>query len=116
MRMRWLWPIASIAALTTGAVQATECPDWSPAQAKQELNALHDRLDGWNHAYRVTGQSSVDDAVYDQALKRFSTWRRCFPTQAPAIPAHLADASGNVRSPVAQTGLAKLPDATAQLC
>ena len=113
MRMRWLWPIASIAALTTGAVQATECPDWSPAQAKQELNALHDRLDGWNHAYRVTGQSSVDDAVYDQALKRFSTWCRCFPTQAPAIPAHLADASGNVRSPVAQTGLAKLPDATA---
>jgi DNA ligase (NAD+) len=113
MRMRWLWPIASIAALTTGAVRATDCPDWSPAQAKQEMNALHDRLDGWNHAYRVTGQSSVDDAVYDQALKRFSAWRRCFPTQAPAMPAHLADASGNVRSPVAQTGLAKLPDATA---
>jgi DNA ligase (NAD+) len=113
MRMRWLWPIASIAALTTGAVHATDCPDWSPAQAKQELNALHDRLDGWNHAYRVSGQSPVDDAVYDQALKRFSAWRRCFPAQAPAMPAHLADASGNVRSPVAQTGLAKLPDAAA---
>jgi len=113
MRMRWLWPIASIAALTAGAVHATDCPDWSPAQAKQELNALHDRLDGWNHAYRVTGQSPVDDAVYDQALKHFSAWRRCFPAQAPAMPAHLADASGNVRSPVAQTGLAKLPDATA---
>jgi DNA ligase (NAD+) len=113
MRMRWLWPIASIVALTTGAVRATDCPDWSSAQAQQELNALRDRLDGWNHAYRVSGQSPVDDAVYDQALKRFSAWRRCFPAQAPAMPAHLADASGNVRSPVAQTGLAKLPDAAA---
>jgi DNA ligase (NAD+) len=113
MRMRWLWPIAGIAALTTGAVRATDCPDWSPAQAKQELNALHDRLDGWNHAYRVSGQSPVDDAVYDQALKRFSAWRLCFPEQAPGMPEHLADAGGSVRSPVAQTGLAKLPDATA---
>ena len=113
MRMRWLWPIASITALTAGAVHATDCPDWSPAQAKQELNALYDRLDGWNHAYRVSGQSPVDDAIYDQALKRFSAWRRCFPAQAPAMPAHLADASGDLRSPVAQTGLAKLPDATA---
>ena len=113
MRMRWLWPIASIAALINSAVHATDCPDWSPAQAKQELNALYGRLNGWNHAYRVSGQSPVDDAVYDQALKRFSAWGICFPEQAPAMPAHLADASGNVRSPVAQTGLAKLPDAAA---
>ena len=89
------------------------CPAWPPARARQELDALHARLDRWNHAYRVDGQSPVDDAVYDQALLRFRQWSRCFPRQAPPLPRHLADAGGTVRSPVAQTGLAKLPDAEA---
>ncbi|HEY9238844.1 MAG TPA: hypothetical protein VIP10_08415, partial [Burkholderiaceae bacterium] len=93
--------------------RAADCPDWSPARARQELAALHDRLDGWNHAYRVEGQSPVSDAVYDQAMQRLAAWRHCFPAQAPAPLAHLADAGGRIRSPVAQTGLAKLPDAAA---
>jgi DNA ligase (NAD+) len=95
-----------LALLGYGSVRATDCPAWSPAHAQQELGALHARLDGWNHAYRVSGHSPVDDAVYDQ-------WSRCFPTQAPAPLVHLADAGGDRRSPVAQTGLAKLPDAAA---
>ena len=109
-RDRWCW-FAGFAALVAGNALGAACPDWSAAQARQELVALHDRLDGWNHAYRVTGQSPVDDAVYDQALQQFKRWRGCFPAQAPAELAHLADASGSVLSPVAQTGLAKLPDA-----
>lgn len=113
MRISLLLPLAAIAAFTSHAVLAADCPGWSPLRAKQELRALHDRLDGWNHAYRVTGQSPVDDAVYDQALQQLERWRRCFPAQAPAALAHLADASGETRSPVAQTGLAKLPDAAA---
>jgi DNA ligase (NAD+) len=114
MRREWLLPMVGLAiSVTTAAACAADCPSWSAAQAKQELGALHDRLDGWNHAYRVTGQSPVDDAVYDQALQRFKVWRACFPAQAPAALAHLADASGRAVSPVAQTGLAKLPDATA---
>jgi DNA ligase (NAD+) len=108
--VRWLllslWTTAPMAL-------AADCPDWTPAQATQEMAALHDRLDGWNHAYRVDGQSPVDDAVYDQSLQRLAHWRQCFPAQAPAELAHLADASGRVLSPVAQTGLAKLPDAEA---
>jgi DNA ligase (NAD+) len=99
--------------LFAAAARASDCPDWSSTQAEQELGALHDRLDGWNHAYRVEGQSPVDDAVYDQAQKRLAQWSRCFPAQAPAPLAHLADASGGARSPVAQTGLVKLADATA---
>ena len=99
--------------LVMQAATAGACPAWSPPQAKQELQALRQRLDRWNHDYRVNGQSAVDDAVYDQALARFSQWSRCFPEQAPPMPAHLADAGGSVRSPVAQTGLAKLPDAAA---
>ena len=96
-----------------GSVHAADCPDWSPEQARQELAALHDRLDGWNHAYRVDGHSPVSDAVYDQAEQQLATWSRCFPEQAPAPLAHLGDAGGRVGSPVAQTGLAKLPDAAA---
>ncbi|OOG59492.1 NAD-dependent DNA ligase LigB [Rhodanobacter sp. C03] len=115
MRIGWLLPITAIgiALLAAGGVHAADCPAWSPEQARQEMKALHDRLDGWNHAYRVDGQSPVDDAVYDQALQRLAHWRRCFPAQAPAALAHLADATGRVRTPVAQTGLAKLPDAAA---
>jgi DNA ligase (NAD+) len=105
--------VAAVAACAAGAAHAAACPDWSPAQARQELVALHDRLDGWNHAYRVSGQSPVDDAVYDQASQRFRSWRSCFPAQAPVMPKHLADAGGSARSPVVQTGLAKLPDAAA---
>lgn len=113
MRTEWLLPLTGMVVLAAGNARAADCPDWPAVQAKQELHALHDRLDGWNHAYRVSGQSPVDDAVYDQALQRFKLWRLCFPAQAPAALAHLADASGSVVSPVAQTGLAKLPDAAA---
>ena len=113
MRRNGWWLLAGFAALLAGNALAASCPDWSATQAKQELTALHDRLDGWNHAYRVTGQSPVDDAVYDQALQQFKRWRGCFPAQAPAVLAHLADAGGSIVSPVAQTGLAKLPDAAA---
>lgn len=107
---RWLL-LAICAASRIGL--AADCPAWTPAQAKEEMAALHDRLDGWNHAYRVDGQSPVDDAVYDQSQQRLAHWRHCFPAQAPAELAHLADATGRVRSPVAQTGLAKLADAAA---
>jgi len=113
MHKGWFSLVAGIALSIAGVTRAADCPDWSPARARQELAALHDRLDGWNHAYRVEDQSPVSDAVYDQAMQRLAAWRRCFPAQAPAPLAHLADAGGRIRSPVAQTGLAKLPDAAA---
>ena len=112
MNRRWLLLITA-GAVCAGAAQARDCPPWSSTQAQQEMAALTARVDGWNHAYRVAGQSPVDDAVYDQALQQLGAWRRCFPAQAPALPAHLGDAGGTVRAPVAQTGLAKLPDAAA---
>lgn len=107
------WLLLGVIVLAARLVHAGDCPEWSPARAGQELAALRDRLDGWNHAYRVDGHSPVDDAVYDQALQRFEQWQRCFPAPAVAALNHLADASGRVTSPVAQTGLAKLPDAAA---
>ncbi len=113
MRHRGWCSLVGLMSLAMPPAQAASCPGWSPAQARQELLALHDRLDGWNHAYRVGEQSPVDDAVYDQAMLRFEQWRRCFPAQAPPAPAHLADAGGRAVAAVAQTGLAKLPDAAA---
>lgn len=111
MRKKAWLPLVAVVAMSVNPVHAATCPAWSPAQASREMTALHDRLDGWNHAYRVDGQSPVDDAVYDQAQRRLESWRGCFPAQAPAPLNHLADASGRITSPVAQTGLAKLPDA-----
>jgi DNA ligase (NAD+) len=110
-RCRYLW--AWLLWLGVLPAYAADCPDWSATRAQSELDALHDQLDAWNHAYRVDGQSPVGDAIYDQALRRYRGWRACFPAQAPAELAHLADATGQVRAPVAQTGLAKLPDAAA---
>lgn len=111
MRGTCLLLILLASALATA--RANECPGWPPAQARREMGALRERLDGWNHAYRVEGASPVSDAVYDQAEKQLAAWRQCFPAQAPAPLAHLADDGGRVLSPVAQTGLAKLPDEAA---
>ena len=82
--MRTTCRLLILLASMAGAAHAADCPDWPPARARQELAALHDRLDGWNHAYRVEGQSPVSDVVYDQASQRLAAWRRCFPAQAPA--------------------------------
>lgn len=111
MRKEAWWLLVGVILLAVNDAHAATCPAWSPATATRELAQLHDRLDGWNHAYRVDGQSPVDDAVYDQAQQRLQQWQRCFPAQAPAALKHLADASGRITAPVAQTGLAKLPDA-----
>ncbi|MEW5300132.1 MAG: hypothetical protein WDW36_003085 [Sanguina aurantia] len=81
--------------------------------AHAELTLLHDRIDGWNRAYRAGGESPVDDAIYDQALLRYRRESLCFAAQAPPALVHLADASGSIDSPVAQTGLAKLADGDA---
>ena len=113
MRKQWLGWLAGLIFVCTSSAYAADCPLWSAPRAQQELTALHERLDRWNHAYRVDGQSPVDDAVYDQALLRFKRWQLCFPAQAPTLPTHLGDATGSVRAPVVQTGLAKLPDAAA---
>src|SRR5574337_1762387 len=111
--MRTICLLLTIIALGLGRAQAADCPDWSPARARQEMAALHERLDGWNHAYRVEARSPVSDAVYDQAAQRLAEWQPCSPAQTATPLAPLADAGGRVRSPVAQTGLAKLQNATA---
>jgi len=77
------------------------------------MTALAARVDDWNHAYRVEGRSPVDDALYDQAVRRLGEWRSCFPAQAPGVPPQLAAAGGATLAPVVQTGLDKLDDTAA---
>ncbi|MEO8779556.1 MAG: NAD-dependent DNA ligase LigB [Rhodanobacter sp.] len=113
MRKEAWWLLLGVVVLGFNDACAAACPAWSATRAARELAQLHDRLDGWNHAYRVEGHSPVDDAVYDQALQRLEQWRRCFPAQARGTLNHLGDTNGQLTAPVAQTGLAKLPDAAA---
>lgn len=113
MRHRWRLVCSLLAGCGLAGPCGAACPAWDAPRAVRELKSLHDQLDAWNHAYRVEGRSPVDDAIYDQALARYEGWRACFPAQAPAPLAALADAGGVVPTPVVQTGLAKLPDATA---
>jgi DNA ligase (NAD+) len=113
MRKEAWWLLFGVIAVIANDTCAAACPAWSPAQASRELAQLHDRLDAWNHAYRVEGHSPVDDAVYDQAQQRLEQWQHCFPAPANGALKPLADAGGQITAPVVQTGLAKLPDAAA---
>ena len=72
------------------------------------------RLDGWNHAYRVSGQSAGGRrGLRPGVAAAGATGGDAFPQQAPAMPATSATPAARCGSPVAQTGLAKLPDAAA---
>lgn len=89
------------------------CPPWTPERATSELHTLQTQLAQWDDAYHREGKSPVADELYDQARERLQLWQACFP-QVLAIPASpLASSAGEVRHPVAHTGLDKLPDAQA---
>lgn len=95
-----------------GAV-AGECPRWPEPRAGAELHALDRQLQAWDLAYHRDGVSPIDDTLYDQARERYASWRACFPAQAPPPADPLHGTRGSVRTPVAQTGLAKVHDAGA---
>lgn len=92
---------------------ATDCPAWSPAQARRQLDTLRAHLREWDRAYHRDGHSPVADTLYDQAVARYRQWQHCFPRGAPPLPDPLRAVHGRVHAPVPQTGLAKLPDAQA---
>lgn len=101
------WLVAALLAV------GDACPDWTPAQAREEITVLQQLLREWDLAYHRDGVSPVDDGVYDQARTRETAWRACFPHQAPRIVEPLDGSRGTVSPAVVQTGLAKLADAPA---
>lgn len=91
---------------------AAPCPDWSAERAQRELTALGTQISQWDAAYHRQGQSPISDELYDQARQRLDDWQACFPTQATTPANPLQGSAGEVRLPVAQTGLNKLRDET----
>ena len=94
--------------LFTINAHANTCPNWSPSRAQQQVSTLTQQLKSWDDSYHRLGVSEVSDAVYDQLRTRLEHWRRCFGFSAVDNPLH--SAGGTLLHPVAQTGLAKLPD------
>lgn len=104
---KWIWMIGAWA--VAGYGQAT-CPEWPPAQARQEVHRLNQQVTAWNNAYWRQGSSGVSDEVYDQLSARLMQWRRCFSLLSPADNDDVPPATGEVRHPVAHTGVRKLAD------
>lgn len=92
---------------------ASPCPDWPVERARSELAALGTQIAQWDAAYHRQGQSPISDELYDQARQRLTDWQACIPEQTPAPADPLQGAAGEVRLPVAQTGLHKLRDEAA---
>jgi DNA ligase (NAD+) len=104
---KWIWMIGAWA--VAGYGQAA-CPEWPQAQAIQEVYRLNQQVTAWNNAYWRQGSSGVSDEVYDQLSARLMQWRRCFSLVSPADSDDVPPASGEVRHPVAHTGVRKLAD------
>jgi DNA ligase (NAD+) len=100
--------LLAVAYLTANA---TECPDWPPARALNEITVLQKQIDLWDDTYHRQGRSLVADELYDQSRVRLTEWRTCFDSGPPADP--LRTAGGTVAHPIAHTGLEKLRDGRA---
>lgn len=84
------------------------CPVWSPSRAQEEVSRLQQQLAQWNEAYWKQGASEVSDTVYDQLSARLANWQRCFDLAPAASTSSLS--AGDVKHPVAHTGVQKLAD------
>ncbi len=91
---------------------AAPCPDWAPQRAQTELTGLSRQIAEWDDAYHRQGISMVADELYDQARARLELWSSCFPAAATTNDP-LATSGGQLKHPVAQTGLNKLADNSA---
>ncbi|RON18919.1 DNA ligase B [Pseudomonas brassicacearum] len=87
---------------------AADCPDWPPARAQDEINALQKQIDLWDDHYHRGGRSLVADEIYDQSRAQLIEWRECF--DLGLAPEPLRTASGKIAHPIAHTGLDKLRD------
>lgn len=85
------------------------CPAWPQDRAEREIERLSQQITKWNNAYWHQGNSPVSDEVYDQLAARLAYWQRCFTSNIPAHDEFPA-LKGDVRHPVAHTGVRKLAD------
>ena len=102
---------AFLLTLASQTATATECPDWPPARAQDEITTLQLHIDRWDDSYHREGQSLIADELYDQSRTRLTEWRECFDSGPSPEP--LRTAGGTIAHPVAHTGLEKLRDGRA---
>ncbi|MGR7196500.1 NAD-dependent DNA ligase LigB [Klebsiella aerogenes] len=104
------WMIAAALWMAAASPMAA-CPAWSLQRAEQEIGHLSRQIADWKEAYWQQGSSGVSDEVYDMLSARLAQWRRCFGEKAPPED-ELPPPRGEVKHPIAHTGVRKLPDAT----
>lgn len=104
------WMIAAALWMAAASSMAA-CPAWSLQRAEQEIGHLSRQIADWKEAYWQQGSSGVSDEVYDMLSARLAQWRRCFGEKAPPED-ELPPPRGEVKHPIAHTGVRKLPDAT----
>ncbi|EPK0740821.1 NAD-dependent DNA ligase LigB [Klebsiella aerogenes] len=104
------WLIAAALWMAAASPMAA-CPAWSLQRAEQEIGHLSRQIADWKEAYWQQGSSGVSDEVYDMLSARLAQWRRCFGEKAPPED-DLPPPRGEVKHPIAHTGVRKLPDAT----
>lgn len=100
----WQW-ISGLMLLWCGYGVAVR-PVWSQAKAEKEIAFLSAQIKRWDDAYWKQGVSEVNDEVYDQLSGRLKQWQHCFGSESldAAIPA----LTGNIKHPVAHTGVHKV--------
>lgn len=106
--MMWRKAGAVICLLLWSTFTLATCPVWSPARAQEEVSRLQQQLAQWNNDYWKQGDSGVSDDVYDRLSMRLTQWQRCFDLHAVGSVSTLP--GGNVKHPVAHTGVRKLAD------
>jgi DNA ligase (NAD+) len=102
-------------ALTLGALiaRAESCPDWQPAQARNEIRQLQQQIDLWDDSYHRQNISLIPDELYDQSRQRLSALHQCFASVTAETAAPLRTAKGPIAHPIVHTGVSKLADTNA---
>ncbi|MDQ7735307.1 NAD-dependent DNA ligase LigB [Halomonas sp. SpR1] len=107
LKVGWLGILLTMA-LTA---QGEECPDWPEERLNRESQALAEQVRRWDTAYHDEGVALINDALYDQAVERLTTWQRCLgnvPDHRPLT--RVTSSNGTLEHPAAQRGLNKADD------
>lgn len=82
IKLALAWLLVSVCSDVSFAKGRFDCPSWSAERAKTELNLLTRALNDWDDAYRLRGESQVEDEIYDGLAAQQALWRGCFPSIA----------------------------------
>lgn len=115
IKLALAWLLVSVCSDVSFAKGRFDCPSWSAERAKTELNLLTRALNDWDDAYRLRGESQVEDEIYDGLAAQQALWRGCFPSIAinESVADLAAEPPYSVVHPAAHTGLVKLADESA---